>query len=279
MSVKKSSRPSQGSQRLLARRRLRRRRSLIGLGVFFVLLLLVGLWLVHQRAFRIQNVTVFGAPELVAAYAREEMAGSHVWIFPRDSVFFLPTDAIRSRILAERPEIAAVSVFTSDLTTLTIKVDERTSIARWCGEKVRMSGDRCYVFDANGYIFAEATSTEDTINTFGLYAPLAESDVTPLRATIAGADLLPDVFEFSRELRTFGSPVEWVHIHDGEVDQILKSGTRITYVLGEEQSAFTTLTSGKASINVSDGSIDYVDLRFGNKMYVKRHQKEQEATE
>jgi hypothetical protein len=42
------------------------------------------------------------------------------------------------------------------------------------------------------------------------------------------------------------------------------------YVLGSEQEAFTALVSAKDSLSLSDGSVDYVDLRFSGKVYVKR---------
>ncbi|MDO8566972.1 MAG: hypothetical protein Q7R58_02365, partial [bacterium] len=59
-------------------------------------------------------------------------------------------------------------------------------------------------------------------------------------------------------------------IHDGEVDNNLASGTRITYVLGREQDAFTALVSARENFNLADGSVDYVDLRFDGKVYLKK---------
>ena len=51
----------------------------------------------------------------------------------------------------------------------------------------------------------------------------------------------------------------------------MTSGTRITYVLGDEQNAFAALSSAQSDFNLSDGSVDYVDLRFDGKMYLKKN--------
>ena len=47
-------------------------------------------------------------------------------------------------------------------------------------------------------------------------------------------------------------------------------GTRVTYVLGDEQNAFTALTSARDDLNLADGSLEYVDLRFDGKVYLKK---------
>ncbi|MDP1759930.1 MAG: hypothetical protein Q8L01_00440, partial [Candidatus Woesebacteria bacterium] len=61
-----------------------------------------------------------------------------------------------------------------------------------------------------------------------------------------------------------------VILRGDEVDDMLASGTRVTYVLGNEQNAFTSLVSARENLNLADGSIDYVDLRFDGKAYLKK---------
>lgn len=262
-----------GSERLAERRRLRRRRGLIA---FFVLLLLLlaaadyGLW---QSSVRISRIEVYGADASFTAYAKEAMQGSYLGIIPRDSIFFFPESRIRADILADHPDIAAVSIFRNWFTGISIKTSERVPIARWCGLAPTAGVEEyCYVFDANGYIFAAAASSTQTINPFSLYAPLVGETLEPLRATIAHAEKLPTVFDFARQLDTLGSPVNKVVIRNDEVDDYLVSGTRISYVLGHENNAFTALVSARENLNLADGSLDYVDLRFDGKVYLKKKQ-------
>jgi hypothetical protein len=57
-----------------------------------------------------------------------------------------------------------------------------------------------------------------------------------------------------------------------EVDLFIVSGTRITYVLGDEQNAFTLATAAFPQANLADGSVDYIDLRFtgSGRVYLKK---------
>lgn len=259
------------NERFIERRRTRRRRTVIALLVIILLAFGGVLYQLWQNPMRISHVEIFGADQSFAKYAHMAMEGSHFGIIPRNSIFFYPARAIRAAIMREHPNVAAVSIFRKGFTGLSIKVSERVGIARWCGLAPSPGADEyCYVFDANGLVFAPADQSAAPINSFILYAPLESGAEEPLRAELAGAENLPSTFDFARQLDTFGSAVTRVVIRDDEVDQHLESGTRVTYVLGNEQNAFTALVSARENINLADGSIDYVDLRFGQKVYVKR---------
>jgi hypothetical protein len=259
------------NERLSERRRTRRRRALISLFILLLLLLSAAVYGLQQGAVRISHVEVFGADASLATFATDAMQGWYFGIIPRDSIFFFPESRIRTDILAAHEDIAAISIFRGGLTSLSIKIDSRAPIARWCGLAPTAGvNEYCYIFDANGFIYAAAATTTETVNAFTLYALLAGDALEPLRATIANADKLPAVFDFARQLTTLGSPVSFISIHNGEVDNQLTSGTRITYVLGNEQNAFTALISARENLNLADGSFDYVDLRFDGKVYLKR---------
>lgn len=268
-----------GSDRFVARRRVRRRRIAFALLILLVLAAGGVVYELHQPALRISHVEIFGADQSLADYAYAAMRGSYLGIIPTDSTFFFPAGSIRSAILAAHPDIAAVSIFRNGFTGLSIQPSERVAIADWCGLSPTPPGgahgsdEYCYVFDASGFVFAAASSSTVPINSFSLYSPLVSNAPEPLGATLANADQLPATFDFARQLGTFGSNVTRIVIRDDEVDQILASGTRVTYILGDEQNAYTALSSARDTVDLADGSVEYVDLRFDGKMYVKKIQK------
>ena len=234
---------------------------------------------------RISHIKILGADQSFAEIASATMQGNYFGIIPCDSIFFFPASRIRADIIAAHPDIAAVSISRDGFTSISITINDRVPIARWCpstdsaysmssgqaSSSQASSGQTdCYVFDAGGFIFALAASSTKTINNFALYAPLVGETPEPLRATVAHAETLPGMFDFARELATFGSSVASVVIRGDEVDEYLESSTRITYVLGHEQDAFSALVSARANMNLADGSLDYVDLRFDGKVYLKR---------
>lgn len=273
----RTSSAERSGERLAERRRSRRRRSLIALAVLILLCFGLAVYGLRQDAVRISHVEIFGADASLAHYATDAMQGWYGGIIPRNSIFFFPEESIRAAILAADSDIAGVSIFRKGFNGLSIKIDNRAPIARWCGlaptvfepGSAHGSDEYCYVFDASGVIYAAASSTQ-TVNPFILYAPLAGDTEEPLQANLANAQMLPAVFDFARELATLGSPVTRIVIHDGEVDDYLASGTRVSYVLGHEEDAFTALVSARENLNLADGSLLYVDLRFDGKVYLKK---------
>ena len=274
-----------GSERLAARRSRHHRRMFISFGILFVIFsaaLVYGLW---QKSVRVSTVVMYGADQSLASIATSAMQGTFFGV-PRDSIFFVPEESIRSGIMGAHPDIAAVSIFRNGLNGLSIKVDYRVPIARWCGVAPAASaasstepisgGSSCYFFDANGFTYA--TSSQATpVNTFAVYEPIgtgvaSSSSETNVRVgmILPNAVEFPTVFDFARQLATFGSSVATIVIHDDRtIDFYCKNGTRITYMLGDEQNAYTALSSASTHIDVAKGSVEYVDLRFPGKIYVK----------
>ncbi len=211
---------------------------------------------------------MYGADASFADYAKHELQGNYLGIIPRDSIFFFPESRIRAAILAAHSDIAAVSIFRSGFTGISIKVDYRVPIARWCVSPER----ECYLFDSNGFIYATTTDVQ-LVNSFIMYESFGEGRTfadSPMGETLPNADKFPAAFDFARKFRTLGSPVTSIVIRDYEVDDYLANGTRITYVLGHERDAFTALVSARMNMNLADGSIEYIDLRFDGKVYLKK---------
>ena len=259
-----------GSERLAERRRTRRRRAFIALFVLFLLLIITSIYGLQQSAVRISQVEVISADISLSAYATSTMQGNYFGIIPRDSIFFFPEERIRADILVSHNDIAAVSISRNGFTGISIKADYRVPVARWCGMSKTIGVEEyCYFFDTDGFIYS-ATTEAQPINSFVVYEALTSADAEPIGSTLPFAKDFPAIFDFARQLSTLGSPAISVSIHDGEVDNILVSGTRVTYVLGREQDAFTALVSSRDNFNLADGSVDYIDLRFGGKVYLKK---------
>ncbi len=221
-------------------------------------------------------MTIYGADQSLADVARTAMQGSYLGIIPRDSFFFVPKGEIRSKILSAHQDMAAVSIFRNGFTGLSIKLDYRVPVARWCGAAPKLAASStssdasngCYLFDANGYVYGLSDPDAAPLNAALLYEPISSESI--IGSTLPSADVLPPIFDFARQFASFGSPAASIAIRSDEVDVYVKSGTRITYVLGEEQEAFAALVSARANLNLADGSIEYVDLRFPGKVYLKK---------
>ncbi len=287
--------------RRLAARRRRRRRYAYGAGMALVVLFLgMAVWGLWQSAVRISRVSVSNGDASIAAAAQAVMQGTYFHFIPRNSDFFYPASGIRRAILAKNPGIAAISMKEAGGTALRISITDRVPLARWCGSSDAGTYQPCYVFDPNGFIFATtspriqlasatASSTATTsasvaaaalalvpgtpykpLDAYVVYEPLTASTSSPIGTTLPNADALSAVFSFADQLVPFGSAVRSVSIQGGEVDDTLASGTVVRYLLGQESQALSELTAARADINLTDGSVTYVDLRFRGKVYVKK---------
>lgn len=291
-------------RRLSARRKAARLRLRIFLGILFVLIVAGAFYLLWQPYARIAQVTVNDGDASLEALAESQMVGSYLHIIPRDSYFFIPKAAMRSAILAAHPELESVSISRSGLKGLAITVAKRVPLARWCGgavvgdaadtlvlDTVPTIDGSCYLFDATGYLYATATPPEAT-TTDPSMTPLSDllmyssttaaaTSTSPISASVANSSSVPAVLEFARSLGSLGATPRAVVIRGDEVDLFLARaagtstdalGTRVTYVLGDEQGAFSLASSAFPQLNLTDGSVEYVDLRFSasGRVYLKK---------
>jgi hypothetical protein len=195
-------------------------------------------------------------------------------VFPRDSFFFVSETAIRNLILDTYPDVSAISISRTGLTSLSIFIVERVASFRWCGFSIASSSP-CYLSDAEGLIFGEMNdhSASSTQILLGLYAPLVEKVVSssPLRAHVLGADKVPSALRFINAIALLGAAIDRLQLRNDEADVYVKgTDTRITYVLGHEEEAATLAGVTLPKLHLTDDSIDYIDLRFLGKAYFKK---------
>ncbi len=131
----------------------------------------------------------------------------------------------------------------------------------------------CFSADAQGIIFAAvpAQTVHDT-DSIVIYGPLSgdANASTPLGATIAGANMIPNALQLVKIIKSLGVSITTLVLRGDEADLYAQSGTRITYVLGREEQTAEVAEAAFPSLNLNDGSLQYVDLRFAGKAYFKK---------
>jgi hypothetical protein len=288
---------SQGRERepLKDRRRRERRRSMLLYTVLGILILAAIVGFFWIPVFRIKTVYAAGPDadgmQLIATNA---LVGRENVVFPRNSLFLFPEGTIRAQILKHYPEISAISISRSLFGSVSITSIPREQAFVWCGETYMPAPaapaitpaistatsttssslpTACYSTDSLGVIFAPVSSDAiSRTDVLSLYSPLeSTSNATDtLGAVIAQARSLPNVLQFVKILRAMGASIVKVVIHGDEVDFYTQNNTRITYVLGREEMARQLAQSAFPALNVGDGSLEYIDLRFDGKVYFKR---------
>ncbi|HEX7651451.1 MAG TPA: hypothetical protein VF439_01920 [Candidatus Paceibacterota bacterium] len=285
--------PARGGRPLRERRRAARRRFGILIFVLLIAIIAGALWSLWQPWLRIGSVRAEGPyAETVPAVAGAASAGAWYGIVPRDSALFPAEGAMRAAILSAHPDITAVSIRRDGMTGLAITTIARASAFLWCGDTKPLDADsRCYAADAEGLIYAYVPTVPDEIQAaaasasgapqvslpeaaagLNIYGPLVEASTTdnPIGSHVVDAKYIPAALQFARTVQSLGAPIESIQLRGDEADIYLTGGTRLTYVLGQEDKAAALAKAAFPQLDLSDGSIDYVDLRFDGKVYFKK---------
>lgn len=275
VSVEERRRQPGGVMPLRKKRRARKRKlALIICALLLILgvIVIIGLW---RPQVRIGSIEASGTrADDIPAFVASRLTGTVYGVLPRNSTFFMPREELRVAILEAFPDIEAVSIKPTSLTTLSITAIPRARSFWWCGTEYRETPITCFDADTTGKIFEEvnASSTLSASTTpfivYGLFE--AGNEGGALGGVVTGAEYLPDMFRFVKALKELGANVTSVLVRGDEADLYTASGTRITYVLGHEQEALTLATTAFPSLDVRGNSLLYIDLRFTSKVYFKK---------
>lgn len=228
---------------------------------------------------RIQAVEVSGnsfvAQQDIISLASSTLSGSYVWLFPKDAVLFYPRASLTSSILKAFPQISRLDVATVNWNTLSLTVTERKTVALWCAGEPDASGS-CYLTDADGFIFAKAPQFSDNVF-LRYYGGEVHSD-DPVGEKYL-QNTFPEMNEFLHMLISAGIPAVGLISREGDEYEILlknsEGGTAKIFVDTPQPDEkllinLSTVWKEKIAPMIRTGkSLEYIDLRYGNKVYFK----------
>lgn len=257
---------------------------LIGLTLFSLLaLLLAGVWYGSRVAdWQIATVTVIGGPTIahedIEALVWEQLQGSYFVFVPRQFYYTYPEESILEVVRAI-PRIKAATVKLVEMSELVVAFEEYVPEALWCAD-VSSTAEGCMFLDASGYAFSPAPTLQGAA--FVRYVHSVEEprvDATPFTP-----DFLSETATFSTWLTdTFGWYVTHIVYTNGiDIEYELAGGgmLKVTTQMPIE----TTQTNLEALLAASEmekeraGDFEYIDLRFGDKVFIRDFEPEVVAT-
>jgi cell division septal protein FtsQ len=242
----------------------------------------------HQDFLRISNTYVQTdgvLPEAeIASVLEAELEGSFFGIFPKDSALVSHNKSLEKKIYEQFPRVAETEVRRAGMHTLSANIIERTPEALWCGDVVppvayeEVSDEErtkeelwgtCYLVDKKGYIYAKAPIYSG--NVFPRYYGSLKSGA-PIAQQFIPEDQFTAWQKFYASLaRDEVFPQALLFVDEQDVEVYLSNGLRIL-VPREDGPEVThnrllTLLNSKSLDTTRD--IEYVDFRFGTKVFVK----------
>lgn len=271
----------------LARRR-RRMFFLKVAGVFVLCLLFVGgvVYLLNREEVLFERVVVSGAEVLDAreleTFAAGHLEGKYLFTIPRSNIFLYPKYTIAANVFENYKRLKDVEVERENWRTLRVSVVEREPHTQWCGEN-RLEGvvPECYFLDEDGYIYALAPTFSDDVY-FHFYGPLGSGE--PIGQFFLERSEYRSLSLFLSTLREDDIAVQDLAVRD-EMDYELYLKGDVQVIFGRKQDlgrVYENLKSvllSEAFKDVELHTLQYIDLRFGNKVYYKFRDSEEMVTE
>jgi len=244
-------------------------------GISLLIIAYAGLgWGLSNEKVAIKNVVVNGNSEVRAEQlqetVRQGLAITRGLLLYGGTIFTYDKAAIIADVLYKYPRLEEVELNAGNIDTLELAVTERSAVAQWC-EEPKTSQNFCYLLDEDGFVFESTDSQQD-----GLVVYKGDLAGEILRQTFLHGDFAR-VQGFVGKLKAeIGMDVKTVALLEDELEvqseqyPLLKVKLRdsLERVLSYVQ---VTLDSQeyKDFVSENDANVNYIDLRFGNRVYYK----------
>lgn len=250
-----------------------RRHILYGVLLMLAIVLLSTLvwYLTRLPFFTITTVSVSGGEtishETVRARALEVLAGSYLLLVPHRFAYLYPENGIRAAI-ESIPRAHTVEVTRVSRNEINISFAEYIPYALWCASD--SEDTPCYFLDATGYAFAPAPQL--TGGAFIRHIIEGRSEL--IHEQVFTGEGMARMEQFALRLESGLSlrVKEVVHTEDGDERYVLHGGGEIRISSDADmermyESLATVLSSDEFS-DLAPGNFQYIDLRFGSKIFV-----------
>lgn len=255
----------------IAKRRVRRAKLRIVFLACIPVFLLVGfVMLMRLDALQVKNVAVEGAESVrkedVASRAEKELRGKYFFVIPKTNMFFVDNKQMASIIETQFGRVQKAQVETGVGGDLKIKIEERKPEAIWCDVD-----SSCYLMSRDGLVYALAAREE--MDGKIIFKGHASKQASSTLLKFDYADELPRYFDGVNVLKEKGFVVSTVMISSPDKGTLIMEGAKIIFDPSEKklnealQNAILVITN--ARVDKPDTTFDYIDVRFGTKVYYK----------
>ncbi len=282
--------------------RKKRKKKFRKFGIFFFsLIFLIGVssYLSHRPEVRISKVELNGGilvtGEEVQFKALSYMNGSYMWLYPKNNALWYPHDDLEKHLKENFKRIDTININRKGFETLVVNIKERKPFAIWCNRleasesslasttdetlDTKKQKEDCYFIDQNSTIFAKAPtfSGDAYFKYYGLVGSTTE--YSPIgREFISSTTKFADISAFvskTKELKI--KPMYIEAKENGEFSMFIAGGGEIYFDTRESlsivgQNLEALLRTPAFASSTGNLPIEYIDLRYGNKLFYKLKQ-------
>lgn len=244
-------------------------------GVILVFSAIVGV--THLKFFQIDTISVSGNSGVdstsITILAAHDLQNPYLHLFSKYNRFIYPKYFIINDLLHTYPRLQSVSMNVKGH-SLNISVSERDPSYIWCAG---MPNDDitqgCYFMDTSGYIFSEAPIFSG--HAFFAYYGIVGT-TSPITSHYLSSSMLLSVKKINEYLIRHGIvPYALVAKDDSSFELYFGNNSKILFESDEDADNIilnieTLMNDPKVFSTTGTSTLDYLDLRFGNKIYYRQ---------
>jgi len=205
----------------------------------------------------------------VRVLALAELEGQYAGFIPKRFAWLYPKSAIALAV-AEVPRIHSIEVERLDGQTVVVSFLEYWPDALWC---VTLAAENCVFLDETGYAYAQSPTLDG-----GSLLRFIHTSQTPElgQSLVIKSDflLLNRLTDLLAEQGWFVSHVEVDQARDAFLHVVGGGEFKVTLTQSPDETVenlFVVLTS-KEFVDLAPGTFQYIDLRFGNKVFINEEE-------
>ncbi len=228
-----------------------------------ILFVAIAYLFIFSSIFRVNEIRVIGAdtidPEEMRLVVENEIVSS-VAFFKSKSIFLISGPGIVDSLTNAFPELRSVRVKKSFLNSVSVTVVERKATASWCRQP-----EECFLIDKEGVIFKEVSDT-------GRLAIIRGGDEdASLSETPISSEEMGFIMDTWREVRDV---IDLIVFDVTNPDLVVQTseGWRVRFTFTESaraQAEKLVLALENKIPEDKRAELDYVDVRFENRVYFK----------
>lgn len=259
--------------KLRERRRRARAWRFAALGALALLLFCAAVGFFHIKAFLVRDVRIAGAStvpaEDIERVVREELSGRYFFVFPKNNAFIYSDAALSARLAREFPKLNHIDVSLENFHAIAVSVTERSPSALFCGASFDEPLVPCLFMDEEGVAYEAAPEFSDNAY-MRFYGGKA---LAPGDRYLSLEEYRP-LFVLAEAMKGAGLSPARVEVDDnGDVLLVDQSGASVRFTMRQKPEdllkALTAARESEALAGKSFEEIEYLDLRFGNRLYYK----------
>lgn len=259
---------------------------MLGICVSSAIVIAAVSYLSYRPEVSIQEMTVNGANDVsadaVRTYVQSTLDDGKLHIFSNRNIFLYPRATLEKALITAFPPVKEARMSRPSIlaTTLTIDIKERRPFALWCPTTFLTANEEgpasCYRMDDTGFIYIEGQRGSPTISGYVFAGGIASSTetipVSPIGETFSPTHL-PGLVALLDTLGQAGFGAVGATVDNPQDFSVhLSRPYFVKASFGSNPGTLVRdlqLVLSSEALKGKEAQLEYIDLRFGNRVYYK----------